>query len=237
MTPWQIAIETSCRQGSVALLRADETIRQITLDRESRTAQTLAPALQELLDLLRQHSGTLQWVSVGVGPGSFTGLRIAVASAKSLAYALGCPVAEVDTLSAMLRDARQQFPNHPAYDAVLNAYRGQVFWRRESTDGQALADSQVIDQAQWRAQLTTPSMILTGDVWGLPSAPPAAELPSHCQLTPAASWQPAASQIGALGWEIFQSEQTVDPFKVLPRYLRASAAEEKRKQSSPPTNN
>ena len=66
-------------------------------------------------------------VSVADGPGSFTGLRIGVTTAKTLCYALELPLVAIDSLAAIAATALH---DHPAYEriwAVLNAYRGQVF--------------------------------------------------------------------------------------------------------------
>ncbi|XZE53134.1 tRNA (adenosine(37)-N6)-threonylcarbamoyltransferase complex dimerization subunit type 1 TsaB [Planctomycetaceae bacterium SH139] len=229
MTHWQIAIETSCRLGSVALLRQDRPVEQIVLAADQRTAQTLAPALHSLLGRLRAAGGKLEGISVGVGPGSFTGLRIGVTAAKSLAYALRCPVAAVDTLQAMILPMRRDFPEQTGYDAVLNAYRGQVFWRREAADGQPLMATQVIDETQWRQQLNTPGLLAAGDVWS--SRGEWAEQWQACQhgrVTTSDYWTPRAEEVGRLGWSVHCRGQAVDPLNLKPNYLRESAAAEKK---------
>src|SRR6056297_426538 len=220
MTHWQIAIETSCRLGSVALLRQDRPVEQIVLAADQRTAQTLAPALHRLLTSLRAAGGSLGGISVSVGPGSFTGLRIGVTAAKSLAYALGCQVAAVDTLQAMILPMRRDFPKQNGYDAVLNAYRGQVFWRREAHDGQPLVATQVVDQTDWRGRLNEPNLVVAGDVWAGREWATQWQMTQHGRLTKSDYWTPQAVEVGRLGWAAHRLGQTTDPLNLKPNYLR-----------------
>jgi len=110
MSNWQLAIESSGRTGSVALLDGDQLINEISLPTTQRTAATLSVAMDTLLGEMRKVAGSLQLVSVTIGPGSFTGLRIGVTAAKTLAYAMNCRVAAIDTLSVI---AHQAFSARP----------------------------------------------------------------------------------------------------------------------------
>jgi tRNA threonylcarbamoyladenosine biosynthesis protein TsaB len=251
MSAWQIAFETSGRLGSIALLREDMLVSHIVLDKEARTAQTLAPALQLLINRLEAERGgdprKLDFVSVSVGPGSFTGLRIGVTAAKTLAFALDCPVVVCDTLAVIISQVRRNVTppdDRPlAIDAAINAYRGQVFWRRESFSGNLLEPSQAIDLADWQLRLPqadsdtkiadneiTASMgrfndhfLAAGDVWAkLPPPQP------HISLADVSLWQPMAADVGAMGWQQFQRGEHLDCMEVVPKYLRESAAVEKR---------
>src|SRR6185369_14233589 len=100
-----IAIETSGRHGSVAALGGDADaappIGQIVLTAEQRTAQALAPSLKQLLAAVGWSPKDVEMVAVAIGPGSFTGLRIGVTTAKAFAYAVGAEVIGVNTLCAL----------------------------------------------------------------------------------------------------------------------------------------
>src|SRR6185295_10241387 len=82
-----LAIETSGRHGSAATLWGDSNdrrlVRQIVLTGEQRTAQALAPSLKELLAESEWPANSIELVAVAAGPGSFTGLRIGVTTAKT----------------------------------------------------------------------------------------------------------------------------------------------------------
>lgn len=239
MTHWQIAIETSMRQGSVALLAADRTVRQTFLAEQGRTAQTLAPAVAELLSRVPEGRPGVQLVSVAAGPGSFTGLRIGVTSAKTLAYALGCPVVACDTLAAIVHRTRQEYPEADVVDAAIDAYRGQVYCRRESRSGEVLVASQAKDREAWIASFGTGSadrrpsrdaakIIASGNAWARVDA-----VPVTVDLAPEAVWQPTAAIVGTLGWAAHRRGESIDPMRLRPDYLRQSAAEEKAAAPTP----
>ena len=96
-----LAIETVGMTGSVAVLSGDEVLVERRLDTERRSAQTLAPAIQDLLAEVGWRPADLELVAVAQGPGSFTGLRIGITTAKGLAYVLGCRLLGVNTLRAI----------------------------------------------------------------------------------------------------------------------------------------
>lgn len=253
MSVWQIAFETSSRQGSVALLREDVPISQITLDPQSRTAQTLAPAVEELLKALANEGGTLGLVSVAHGPGSFTGLRIGVTAAKALAFARDCPIVGCDTLEVLIHATMPESTKLTEssnqaiqVDAAINAYRGQVFRRREIFDPQEqtftiIHDSEAIDTDQWFAELNKDAeanskstaedrFFVVGDVWSnFQSKLTRSDACLH--VLPQNYWYPTAVDVGKLAWTQYCQGDFIDAFALTPKYLRESAAVEKRKQS------
>ncbi len=100
-----LAIETSGKFGSVALARRDneslDSIQSIDLPRDIGSAQSLA---QGILELTRKTSIALSdvgCIALVNGPGSFTGLRVGIATAKSIAYAMEIPVLAIDTLDVI----------------------------------------------------------------------------------------------------------------------------------------
>ena len=236
MTDWQIAIETSMRQGSVALLEEDRTVRQTLLPADRRTAQTLSPAVAELLASLPEPRRGIKLVSVAAGPGSFTGLRIGVTAAKTLAYALGCPVAPCDTLAAIIARTREACPDAETIDAAIDAFRDQVFCRRETRAGEVLVASQALDRDQWLRSLSPggattgggePTILACGNAWARTAA-----VPAGVRLASEELWHPAAATIGMLGWRAHRRGESIEPMRLRPDYLRESAAEEKAAQQT-----
>jgi len=92
-----IALETSSSSGSIALFEADRLVAESDLGawelgRGQRTAQSLAPALQSILRQATWKPRDVELIAVTDGPGSFTGLRAGVTTAKVFAYATGAEV-------------------------------------------------------------------------------------------------------------------------------------------------
>src|SRR5436190_8290305 len=128
-----LAIETIDQSGSVAALEGDRPLAMRKLDATLRSAATLAPAIVELLAEANWHPGDVQLIAVASGPGSFTGLRVGVTTAKVFAYAVQADVIGVNALEAI---ANQTPLDAKSVWTVLDALRDQVvaakFTRTES---------------------------------------------------------------------------------------------------------
>ncbi len=96
-----LAIDTATLVSSVALATVDNLLAEITLQTKKTHSELLMPHIVKLLDMAQVAKSDLKGVAVSIGPGSFTGLRIGLSTAKTLAYALQVPVVGVPTLAAM----------------------------------------------------------------------------------------------------------------------------------------
>ena len=96
-----LAIETATLVSSVALATADTLLAEITLQTKKTHSELLMPHIDKILAMAEVSKADLKAVAVSVGPGSFTGLRIGLATAKSLAYALKVPLIGVPTLAVL----------------------------------------------------------------------------------------------------------------------------------------
>lgn len=226
MTHWHLAIETSGLTGSVALFNGDALSNSFNLSGPQRTAAALAPAIDDLLTKVRQQNGKIRLISVTSGPGSFTGLRIGVTTAKTLAYALQVKLVEVDALAVV---ARQVLTAHTDLNELLvgiNAYRSQVYGRRQQRDDPAAARSELWTQSQWQQQVAAmpAGSAIVGNVAPNPATAAAGRGPRW--IDDPALALPTAITTGILGAEADRRGQHVDPLRLVPRYLRPSAAEE-----------
>jgi tRNA threonylcarbamoyladenosine biosynthesis protein TsaB len=110
-----LAFDTATRVATSALVRDGEVLGE-----RVSTAVKVLEDVDELLRLAGAAPGDLERVAVGTGPGSFTGVRIGVATARGLALALGIPLAGVSTLDALAAGAPGALP-------VIDARRSEVF--------------------------------------------------------------------------------------------------------------
>jgi tRNA threonylcarbamoyladenosine biosynthesis protein TsaB len=230
-----LAIETASPGGSVALLAGDQLAGRIALDPAVGSARTLAPAIQRLLNDAGIRAEELKLIAVCTGPGSFTGLRIGITTAKTLAYALGCQVLGVDTLDAIAAQVpRPDDGEHSGeLHAVIDAQRRELFvgkfglipeaaaaasaWRRRG-------ETEVLAAEQWLSQLA-PGTIVTGP--GLNRL--ADRLPPQVVVMPQEHWAPDAATVGRLAYTAWQAGRRDDLFKLAPTYIRPSYADEKAK--------
>lgn len=96
----RLAVDTSTPTGSVAVARGAEVVARAVLTRQAAHASGLVPAVDEVLGAAGVERRAVDAVVVGEGPGSFTGVRVAAATAKGLSRALGRPLWAVSSLAA-----------------------------------------------------------------------------------------------------------------------------------------
>lgn len=225
-----LALETSSRISSAALLRDEKLIGAVRLPPEVGTASGLAPALVELLRDAEWAMADIDLIAVSIGPGSFTGLRVGVTMAKTLAYALRCEVLGVDTLEAI---AAQAPADVDEVQAVIDAQRQQLFAGcfRSTADGgwQVARPNTILDNAGWLAALR-PGDCVSGP--GLRRL--ATQLPAGVTALPDDLWTPRAETVGRLASSEHQAGRRDDLWKLAPIYYRKSAAEEKAERSTAP---
>jgi tRNA threonylcarbamoyladenosine biosynthesis protein TsaB len=218
-----LAIETTDQAGSVALLEGRTAVAETRLTTQQRSAQSLAPAIRDLLEAAAWRPIEIQLVAVAIGPGSFTGLRIGVTTAKTFAYAVGCEVVAVPTLEVVAA----QMPDVPRQLlTVLDAGRQQVFSARfrPAADGrvECVEPTSLVDDAAWLAGLQADELI-SGP--GLRKF--AGRLPENAKLAPTEIWAPRAATVGRLALHRHEAGQRDDLWSIVPLYHRSSAAEEK----------
>lgn len=211
-----VAIETSTDYGSVALGHGPELAGEVVIGVRSRHAESLLPALEFLLETTRTRRTSIAGVVVGAGPGSFTGVRVAAATARGLAAGLGVPLHAFSSLMALAADA----PGERPACAVFDARRGEVYAAcYEHVDGtmRTILEPDVLHADELRERLRPHRPIFIGegarryastfeDVSAVPAFPRAAAL-----LRLAAAHPDAGRIDEPSGWE--------------PNYLRASGAE------------
>jgi tRNA threonylcarbamoyladenosine biosynthesis protein TsaB len=136
--PLILAVETSSRVGSVALAEGPRLLAELTFSGPLRHSAELFPAVMHLLGRVKKRADNIRQVHITIGPGSFTGLRIAVALAKTMHLANGANIVTVDsldTIAANLADVPESTMIQNGMPAtaldhiatVLDAKRGQFY--------------------------------------------------------------------------------------------------------------
>jgi len=223
-----LAIESSGRHASVATLWGDNggtrLIEQAQLSGDQRTAQVLAPTIQELLAAADWLPKSVELVAVTVGPGSFTGLRIGVTTAKSFAYAIGAEVIGTNTLESL---AQQATPAESPLWTIIDAQRQELFAAKfianTNLDVDASPEVRIIPQETWLAGLRPGDRVIGPALKRLTS-----RLPVGLEVVPPELWEPTATSVGQLAWKKYLAGHRDDVWTLSPNYYRPSAAEEKR---------
>ncbi len=127
-----LGIETSTDCSGVALADEKGTLAELIIGRARRHVETVVPGIETLLHMTGMDMSAIGAVAVDTGPGLFTGLRVGVATAKSLCFALGIKAVAVGSLE-VLAYAVPQAVGADSMDGwtlltVIDAKRGEVFW-------------------------------------------------------------------------------------------------------------
>lgn len=222
--PKVLVIETSGRAGAVALARGRQILETRWLDQARRHARDLAPAVAALLSGAGWSARELDVVLVGRGPGSYTGLRVGIMSAKALAYAAGCALVAVETFAAVARQApAEALSVHVVADAQQGKAYVQRFARAPAENPPVAAEALAIRHIDdWLARLSAGEWVS-----GLGVRLVEGRLPPGVRPADPASRDPRPESVLAVGLDRFDEGQRDDPWAVEPLYLRPSSAEEK----------
>src|SRR3954453_22527860 len=122
-----IAIETSGRIGSIAVVDGEKILAEETFQHGLQNAAQIIPIIDRLTSAQRWSPSDIQQVFVSIGPGSFTGLRIGVTLAKTMALATGVKLVAVPSVRVLVENAPE---NAKHVIIVLDAKRDQIFSAR-----------------------------------------------------------------------------------------------------------
>jgi len=217
-----LGIDTSTMTGGAAVVRDGQLVGEYVLNIRTTHSERLLPAIERLLQDAGLSLEEMDGLAVVVGPGSFTGIRIGVATAKGFAYALNRKLVGLTALEALGR----QFQAFPGIVVPMIDSRRTEVYAQAFLGGKPLAaphNSHLDEVLRWCRSQEQPCLMV-GDgaiayreyiAAGLPEAvfPP----PEFALLRPAA--------VAALGWERLKEGQYSDAFAVNPVYLRKTEAE------------
>lgn len=225
-----LAVDAAGKALSLAIAEEDKLIASATLNVGLTHSQRLLPMLSALLESAALTMQDIDMVAVVNGPGSFTGLRIGIATAKGLAEAAGCPLLTVSTLEAEAWAARGM----GAYICpLLDARRNEVYTALYDESGAEIWPAMAIAPDELAARLTEfangcpgARFVLVGDAAALYIDKMREMLAAPVLLT-----SPDKRMFGAPGCAFLaleRAEQATPPEQAQAFYLRLSEAERNR---------
>ena len=220
-----VAIETSTPHTSVAIGTESEILGKVAISGGARQ-ESVAPALQQLLAWSDVQIGQVGGIAVGVGPGLFTGLRVGVETAKTLAQVLHVPLVGITSLDALAYAVRM---SHKRIAAVIDGRRGEVFFAAyRSVPGGVVRETEQVVVAPDRlvAELqVSPGEVLAVGNGAMLYRHVLEELGSRVEFASPALAHPDAAALVELAVPRFLREEHDRLFDVVPVYLRKSDAE------------
>jgi len=220
-----LALDTSTREGSVALGDSGTVLGERTLSVSATHSETVLPAIDQLLGEAGRPVGDLEAVVVGSGPGSFTGVRIAAALARGICFPRSTPLFAYSSLAAIAVDAADapDASDEPIC-ALLDARRDQVY-----AAGYRIGSAFEKLFAPTAGSLTAILAGLDIEAWTfagvLPDTLRETVRQSGGRLLPPERGRPRASALLHLAWTFPEAGRVADPARWEPAYVRASSAE------------
>ncbi len=217
-----LSLETSTHSFSCAL-HQDE---KLVAFKESIESQTTASLLVVMIDQLFKDSGfqkdQLRAVVVAAGPGSYTGLRIGVATAKGICYALNIPLISVNTLSLMTWEFLNQLSNDYNLEnallcPMLDARRMEVYCMLADNAEQIVERTQakVIDEQSFGALLDQREIYFFGE-----GSAKCKKSIHHPNAKFVSGVKPSASSLGVIGFKKFEDNEFENTDLFEPLYLK-----------------
>ena len=230
-----LAADTATAYCSVALCECGEpdahVISETTVHAGRRHSEILLTLTRDLLGVARVRLADVDLLAISVGPGSFTGLRVGVASWKGLAFGTKAPLVGVPTLSAM---ARRMGPGAGIVAPVLDARMQEVFaaaYDVSSGMPKVVMEEMVVGIGELLEQLPDNALVFGDGV--LRYRPDVEAHPKRFRIAPAQFHHPSAAAVAFEAHARLAKGASTDASTVVPMYLRKSQAEELRASEAP----
>ena len=231
-----VAVETSGRIGSIAIGQGDSVLFESYFSGSMKHSAELFDTLNHLIDRVGIRPGQIDPLYITVGPGSFTGIRIAVTLAKMLGYAAGTRIVAVDTLDALVENATDFFSTIDSdlrrAATILDAKQNRFFvaiyekngekWEKIHPDSLLHPDDilAIIQRDNIPTALLGEGLVYYGDRF---------ESPLTTRLDKS-FWTVSARKVYQVGRAMAQKGLFSDTNSLVPAYIRKPDAVEKRER-------
>ena len=209
-----LGIETSSVVSSVAVMNESQLLGEITIQAGLTHSEQLVPHIQSLLEMTRVEKSDLKGIVVASGPGSFTGLRIGMGTAKAMAYALQIPLYSVMTMDGLARNIPY---TTDTICTVIDAQKKHVYAALYIYDGVEAAS------LVGRLRNQHKRVIFVGD--GIKRIAPLIEDDELLIIADPIYRIPKASSLLLSARSMIEQGESADPMDMVPYYIRRSEAE------------
>lgn len=221
-----LGLDTATQVCSVAVATEDKLLAEITVNTKKTHSERLMPYISQLLEMAGLKKDELTGIAVSIGPGSFTGLRIGLATAKAMSYALTLPIVGLSTLEAMAWGC--PLPNavvSPMLDAQKgNVYQGVYVWQDEQL--KTLISPRVVAFKAALEELATDERLVTVLGEGAEMYKKMEQKYDHVLLPLAHISLPRAASVAIRGAQLLGQGIHHEVSSLEPLYIRRSEAEE-----------
>ena len=220
-----LCIETATDQSSVAIFNDGELIGNTELHLKKSHSAYLTVMINDLLKNSGLERSDLAAVAVSIGPGSYTGLRIGLSTAKGICYSLSIPLLSISTLDIMFEQVITYFQNvHKdefLFCPMIDARRMEVYTALYNTKKQRLLSPQamVIDGASFKDFTEHRTCALFGN-----GASKCLEVLPKDDFILVPEVYPSAKYMGALAQELYNKREFADLAYIEPLYVKAYQA-------------
>lgn len=223
-----LSLDSTAIVSTVAVCEDERLLAQLTLNNGNTHSETLLPMIESSLKLLKLNIDDIDLFACSAGPGSFTGVRIGVATIKGLAFGKGKPCVGVSSLEAL---AYNLLGNDGLICPVMNARRSQLYNALFICEGGKLRRIcedrliSVFDLEEELAGYTGIPIYLCGDGYDIAKD---ALTKISTQSTPTLQQYQSAYSVALCAYEAAKHELLTTDRELSPTYLRASQAERER---------
>jgi tRNA threonylcarbamoyladenosine biosynthesis protein TsaB len=217
-----LGIDTSTARGSVALLRDEQPLAEEFFwrgDGKGAPASLLFCVIKKLLSSQKLEPRDLSLIAVGIGPGSFTGIRVGIAAAKGLAMPRALPIKAVNSFDALALAALGQMPRDCQQMCVFcDARRDEIYSALYDRDGRRERDCKISALEEIADEIRHPMWFVSSEIerFGDALKETFGGFASICE-TPL---YPSAAPLGRLGVRRFQEDGNRGDAQLEPIYLR-----------------
>ena len=231
-----LALDSTAEVSSVCVCEGERLVCEITVNTGNTHSQTLLPTVEQTLKMADITVNDIDVFACSTGPGSFTGVRIGVATVKGIAYGKNKPCVSVSTLEAL---AYNQIGTNGLVCPVMNARRSQVYnalFKSENGCITRLCEDRALAISELDEELScvTDPIYLSGDGYGITEN---GFKKTKVSYVPERQRYQSAYSVAQIALKKYNAGEYVDDAALVPIYLRPSQAERERQERLSKENN